>query len=235
VALNEIDALDFDAGQVLCSIPANPASESELLEDQRALKTHGAAKEVFGNIAPMPIQFPPLLQKISELPPRTEAVTQAAAGTTIAAQWPNPGKEALDLGLKKEKSMIENLNNISSTIDGIQDKLAHILSFNRKLNKLSSDKSPYAITDEMKEDIAALKAMGIDLLSENETELSPEKLASLKTTLETEKSQLNTAMQIQCTKIQTNTQQYSSLLDSLKVIEKHVSRLHSTIIDNMKR
>ena len=242
-SIDEIDP--FDGGQLLGSIPVTPSSESKLLAeaeaeaDQRALKTHGAAKEVFGNISQMPTQLPPLLKKISELEPKAEAiaeaVAEAAASAKVIPQWPNPGKEALNLGLKKEESMVKNLNEISATIDGIQDKLAQILSFNRKLNKLPSDKSPYLITDEMKADIAALKQMGIDLLSDNETELSAEKLAMLKTTLETEKSQLNTSMQIQCTKIQTNTQQYSSLLDSLKIIAKHIDRLHATIIDHMKR
>ena len=243
ISIDEIEP--FDGERLFGSIPVNPSSESKLLEvaqaetDQRALKTHGAAKEVFENITPTSTQLPPLLKKISELEPKAEAVAEAvaeaAAGAKVISQWPNPGKEALNLGLKKEESMVKNLNEISATIDGIQDKLEQILSFNRKLNKLPSDKGPYLITDEMKADIVALKKMGIDLLSDDEKELSADKLAMLKTTLETEKSQLNTAMQIQCTKIQTNTQQYSSLLDSLKIIAKHIDRLHATIIDHMKR
>ncbi|MBS0626472.1 MAG: hypothetical protein JSS32_10530 [Verrucomicrobia bacterium] len=229
---------DFDEiGDTAILSPALYAAQDpkHAEEDERALRTNKISKEVFSALAPYMASSATLADQVTPPPEDAREVHSAAASTGLVSGFPNLSWEILRAGLLKENFMIKDLNEISKGIEEIQEKLGKVLKFNQKLTKLPSEKETYEITDDMKEDIKVLKEMGIDVLSPDEKTISAEKLGMIKTDLDHIKSQLQTNMQTKFMNVQTKTSQYSSLLDSLKTVEKHFSRLLSKILDNMTK
>lgn len=202
----------------------------------RAAKNNRLAKMYFTEAA-TPIVGTTIAGKEPPPPPAEDSIVEAAPEPEkgSAAGFPNLGWEILKAGLLKESFMIHELNTISDGIEKIQEKLAKILSFNQKLTKLPSDKDDHPITDEMREDIRVLKEMGIDLLSADEKSISGEKLAMMKTDLDGFKSKFQTDMQSGFMNSQTKSSQYNSLIESLRTVDRHMSRLLQKILDNMKK
>jgi len=178
----------------------------------------------------------------ASLPPEkiTPPTSEAPLTAEIAIRnFPNLAYEIVKLGLLQEGMIVDGkggLNEISEKIEKLQEKSRAILELQQKLTKLAPEKKSFPVTEDIKAHLLNLKEnFGIDLLEESAQEISVEKLASIKLTLDGQKSQLQTDTQKHFMDIQTKTQQYNSLLDSLKIVIKHSSALMSTITQNTGR
>lgn len=147
----------------------------------------------------------------------------------------NVAADILDFGIKGGLNVLDaEMHAISDTIEKINAQSKQIVDLQKKFAKLS-DQTSVLITDEMRQDFEALKALGVDILPADATEISPDLLSRMKTALDSIKTQFQTETQKNFMKIQHKSQQYNSIIDSLKLILRHYSNLISTITQHMSR
>lgn len=212
-------------------MPLVPLNVEEVAKDPTIQKTNDV---VISEIRRSRRSYPePLLEKITNPSENSRAVAQAVSSSETLRQAPNVGWEVLKVGLMKLNEMDGDLNVISESVEEIQNNLERLLQVNRQLMKLPIDQKSHVITEDLKKSFAHLKELGIDLLSDDAKELSSEKLIALKAEIDSLKTKYQTDVQTKFMKIQTKTQQYNSMIDSLKMIERYINRLNSTIINNM--
>lgn len=212
-------------------LPAVPLAGADLAEDPAAQKIAEIGDRLIGKESPSLSSLPS--SKITDPTETSEAVVQAVLNAKAFPKSPNVGWEMLKVGLLKLNEMDGDLNVATDSIEEIQDKLEHLLHLNRSLVKLPSDQKSHVITDAIRKDLDVLKKMGIELLSDDAKEISSEKLTSLKAEIDSLKTKFQSDVQTKFMRIQTKTQAYNSLIDSLKIIERYMSRLVSTITNNM--
>lgn len=208
-------------------------SNSITEENEATQKTNELSKDLSKKVI-LPTHPSSLVDKIT--PPtaeisRTELISER--------RFPNLAYEVMKLGLAQERNFVDGksgLNEISSKIERLKEKSQALLTLQTQMTKLAPDKKSLPVTEEIKAHLLKLKEeFGVDLVADDATEISVEKLANIKLTLDGIKSQVQSEQQKHFMDIQITTQQYNSLLDSLKIVMKHASSLMSTILQNTGR
>ncbi|MDP1607700.1 MAG: hypothetical protein Q8L98_00090 [Chlamydiales bacterium] len=146
----------------------------------------------------------------------------------------NVAADILDFGIKGLNVLDAEMHAISDNIEKINAQSKQIVDLQKKFAKLS-DQTSVPITDEMRKDFEALKALGVDILPSDATEISPDLLSRMKTALDSIKTQFQTETQKNFMKIQHASQKSNSIIDSLKLILRQYANLISTIIQHMSR
>jgi len=162
-----------------------------------------------------------------------EIIHKETAGP--ASKTKNVAQECLNLGLARCDLYDAKMHQISNIVEGINAQSKKIVTLQQKLARLPAGQTTLPLTDELKAAFEVLKECDCDLLPEGAKELSPEMLHNIKTALDQKKTQWNTEIQKNFMNIQQITQQYNSILDSLKIILRHYSNLISTIEQHMSR
>ncbi len=165
-------------------------------------------------------------------PPGETAKIETVAQRTGVVSFPNVGKEVLVAGMNKEGQIIGKQIELTNAMESLQKELDSIHQFSQLLTKLPYNKDSHEITPEIKEAAAKLKEIGIDILSADEKSLSNEKIAMIRADLDAGQSKRNNQLHSHLSKFQSTNSEHGSLIDSLRTIERALSRLISSIISN---
>lgn len=183
-------------------------------------------------VAPDLLEEFPLLQ--GSLPfPSAQSLTELSADEAVK-KIGNAAREILGYGLKTLSILDADMHRVSDIIEGLNKQSKQIVDLQKKFTKVSNGKG-VPITDELRAALDTLKTLGIDLPLAGAKELSADTLTSIKTALDGMKSELQTETQKHVMTIQQKTQQYNSIVDSLKIIHRHYSNLISTILQHLAR
>lgn len=171
-------------------------------------------------------------EKIAEKQAKTLAKEEALIELEKKEEFPNVAYEFVKLGLAKEKFVNEQINGHVREANKIQKQIDLLLDLQGQLNALSNEASE--MTQEMKDIIAELKELGVDVWKEEKFEINKEKVSKLKSHASSQVDKLRSNLQIIfTTKIQVFIQMISSILEIVKESIHNDTRGKSRILQNM--
>ena len=206
---------------------SQPVSENEAALLNRIGRTAGqtpVALPVDGKVIPNELSLQPASPTIDK--------TIAAAKPSLFP-FPNLAWSVLQVGLKTERRIEDELNHHADQARKMQEKIGDLLELSNQFSAIAGDKKEIEITDKIKTLSEGLKGKGIELLQCNEKKISRERYTELKALIGSQIDNLKTELQKKfTTEIQVKINELNSILDCLKTLEKYSSRLHQTIIAN---
>lgn len=223
----DVDTIDFE------NISLNPILKTDSIQERQVSGIEEKTKEVA-----LPVIQDLVRQDKTGLSVDAERVVVASntkVGTPTGINEPNlaqemaQGLEDLEKNIREKRidPLVAEANKIAGT-DGKPGTIDLLLGLSKELSSLNPEKPE--LTEKAKKFIEQLKELDIDLIDINEEkEFTKENLADLRTQISTHSDVQRTKLQQIFSKIQTEIQNLSSIIDTAKKFINEQERLMQRI------
>ncbi len=177
-------------------------------------------------------------EKGNSIPSLDQRVEQAALVlknlmTDQSEPQRNPAYEILKVGILTEKNYHEKIQKGVQQANDLQNKMELLINLSGKLSVDPKETKGLSLPKDIRPLIDDLKKQGISLFNDGEEYVSLERLAEVKSQINSHVEQAKTKLQtLFTTQIQVNINEISSIMECLKTILKSWERLISSIINH---